>query len=60
MKVYVHLDGEPVPRWSRGEDCQEDALGRTFVTVGEPRIYKIISECVPPTPSHGLVGLADY
>ncbi|KAJ1477508.1 hypothetical protein T484DRAFT_3018946 [Baffinella frigidus] len=44
VKVYVHLEGQPVPRFSRGADCQEDALGRTFVTVGAPRIYNIISE----------------
>ena len=48
VKVYVLLDGEPVPRKLRGKDVEEDAFGRTYVAVLEPRIYFVISEYVEP------------
>lgn len=36
------LDGAPVPNEERGVDVEEDALGRTLVTVHEPRIYALV------------------
>jgi hypothetical protein len=44
IKVYLLLDGVPVPRAQRGKDVVEDAFGRTDVDVFEPRIYFLISE----------------
>ncbi len=44
VKVYVLLDGVPVAQHKRGKDVVEDAFGRTFVYVLEPRIYLLISE----------------
>ena len=44
IKVYLLLDGVPVPRTLRGKDVVEDAFGRTFVSVLEPRVYALISE----------------
>ena len=41
---YVLLDGVPVAQHKRGKDVVEDAFGRTFVYVLEPRIYLLISE----------------
>ncbi|EKX50867.1 hypothetical protein GUITHDRAFT_103456 [Guillardia theta CCMP2712] len=43
-KVYLLLDGSPVPKESRGADVVEDALGRTYVPVLDSRIYSLISE----------------
>ena len=47
VKVYLLLDGVPVPRQRRGKDVEEDAFGRTFVSVLEPRVYLLIAEYVP-------------
>jgi len=44
IKVYLLLDGVPVPRTLRGKDVVEDAFGRTFVSVLEPRVYALISD----------------
>ena len=60
VKVYLLLDGVPVPRQRRGKDVEEDAFGRTFVSVREPRLYLLISEYVPcacpPHPRSLAVG----
>lgn len=58
VKVYVHMDGEPVPRLARGRDCQEDALGRTFVVVDYPRIYSIVAEKASRAHSLALIPAA--
>jgi len=47
VKVYLLLDGVPVPRQRRGKDVEEDAFGRTFVSVREPRLYLLISDTYP-------------
>ena len=47
IKVYLLLDGVPVPRQRRGKDVEEDAFGRTFVSVLEPRVYLLIAEYAP-------------
>mmetsp|Transcript_21194 Transcript_21194/g.41249 ORF Transcript_21194/g.41249 Transcript_21194/m.41249 type:complete len:83 (+) Transcript_21194:90-338(+) len=36
------LDGEPLGAHVRGSDVVEDALGRTYIEVHEPRIYAIV------------------
>lgn len=41
--VEVTLDGAPIPIKKRGADVQKDH-GKTIVTVGTPRMYRIISE----------------
>ena len=61
VKVYLLLDGVPVPRQRRGKDVEEDAFGRTFVSVREPRLYLLISEYVPcacPPPPGSCVFFA--
>lgn len=38
------MNGSPLPTGVRGKDVREDALGRTFVTVLEPRVYFLVQE----------------
>lgn len=42
VRVWLMLNGEPIKAEMRGADVEEDALGRTFVTVREPRIYALV------------------
>jgi len=44
VKVYLLVDGVPVPHALRGKDVVQDAFGRTYVLVLEPRIYFLISD----------------
>jgi len=46
VKVYVLLDGVPLPHRVRGKDVVEDAFGRTYISVLKPRLYFIVSEYV--------------
>jgi len=42
VRVWLTLNGEPIKEELRGADVEEDALGRTLVTVREPRIYALV------------------
>ena len=48
----------------RGKDVEEDALGRTYVSVLHPRLYRMISERPAAaarrlSPTYGLVMIPD-
>jgi thiol-disulfide isomerase/thioredoxin len=40
-KVYALLDGNPIPKASRGDDVKDDARG-TYFAVDEPRMFNVI------------------
>ena len=48
FKVYVFLDGEPLPEDYAGEDIVYDESGRAYFDVNEGRMYKIVE-----TPEYG-------
>jgi thiol-disulfide isomerase/thioredoxin len=42
VKIWVYHDGKPVSKQDRGSDIQYDSLGRSFMSLDEPRMYHII------------------
>jgi len=42
-RVYIYRDDEPLPEKYRGRDIQVDESGGTFIDVGAPRLYYVIS-----------------
>lgn len=46
-RVYVTRDGEPVPGVVRGRDIKQDAGGRTYFDLREPRLYYLIQNETP-------------
>lgn len=43
VRVFVSLDGQPVPEALSGKDLMKDANGMTYVEVNEPRMYNLIN-----------------
>ncbi len=54
-KVYVWLDGKPVPKGDRGDDVQYDSKGSYF-TVSAPRMYNLVRS---PYGEHEIVLASD-
>jgi hypothetical protein len=42
VRVAVLLDGQPLNREERGGDVRIDSDGRSWVTIGEGRLYSLV------------------
>jgi hypothetical protein len=44
VAVVVTRDGQPIPGPMRGQDVKVDNQGRTVITIGEPRMYYVVTK----------------
>ena len=42
FEVYIDQDGWPIPAEAQGEDIKVDGMGRTYILVDAPRMYRLI------------------
>ena len=41
-RVWIYQNNKPVPRADKGDDLAYDSLGRSYITVSQPRMYNLI------------------
>ena len=39
--LYVEIDGKPADPKQKGSDIEFDDMGRSFITITEPRLYNV-------------------